>query len=242
MDNSSSTEQASADSTSRRSFLQKAVGAASLGLVGSAFSGRARGRAERATQETRATQGTRAVFAGVAATAIETLDPLSGQSLGVQQFQLPTSVIFDSPRSAGGITESNPFSLVVAPADPAAAGAIEVWSSLPANVPADPTVPDLIPGDDVLFQYWSLQTDQSGTQFQGQLVNTHIAEAVALNLVNAPTQIAPGIPPIPFPKPMIEGTTLQGTTDGQTVQMAVQGATVDGANPFASQIQATRQS
>lgn len=213
MGESSSADDGTNRTVSRRSFLKVVAAALSIGVAGGAFS-------ERATAQS-------TVFSGTAATNIESLDPTTGQSLGAQSFQLPVSVIVGPPRSAGGITEGNPFSLNVAPGDAGAAGAIELWSSLPA--------------EDTLFQYWSLQADETGTQFQGQLTDSHVAEAIALNLVNAPTQIAPGIPPLPFPKAMVEGTALQGSTDGQSVQLVVQGNTIDGTTPFASQIQATRQ-
>ena len=212
---------------SRRSFLKLGATAALVGATGGSLVGTAEAAGE-------------VVFAGTQVANVQSIDPLSGQSLGIQSFQIPAIVVVSPRISGGGLTESNPFNLVASATDKSAAGAVDVWSAAVANVPANIDVPNPNPGP-VLLQYWEIQSDQTGAQFAGQLTNSHTAEAAALNLINAPTQIAPGVPPIPFPRAIVEGSTLQGQSDGTSIRIVIQGNTVDGFTPFTSQVDAVLQ-
>nr|WP_233341034.1 hypothetical protein [Haloprofundus sp. MHR1] len=209
---------------SRRAFLRVSAGALALGALGSA------------SIESVTAQNASQVFAG---TQFTDIDPLSGQSLGIQSFQHPATFIVSAPVSDGVSVEQNPFNLVAGADDKAAPGAADVWSAAVAEVPFDPSIPNPNPGP-LLLQYWEIQGNQQLTEFAGTFVDSHRDKSVALNLVNAPTVIAPGIPPLPFPKAIAEGAVLQGVTDGTSVTMVVQGTTVDQANPFVSRIDATR--
>ncbi|WP_224270842.1 hypothetical protein [Haloprofundus salinisoli] len=212
---------------SRRTFLRASGGLLALGTLGGTSI--ASVTAQNASQ----------VFVGTQSTDIDTIDPLSGQSLGIQSFQHSATFIASAPVSDGVSVETNPFNLVAGADDKSAPGAVDVWSAAVSEVPFDPTIPNPNPGP-LLLQYWEIQGNQQLTEFSGTLVNSHRDKAVVPNLVNAPTVVAPGIPPLPFPKAIAEGAVLQGITDGTSVTMVVQGTTVDQANPFISRIDATR--
>ncbi|KTG07627.1 hypothetical protein AUR64_02925 [Haloprofundus marisrubri] len=212
---------------SRRAFLRASTALVALGVLGGVSS------------DSAVAQSGNQVFVGTQVTDIDTIDPLSGQSLGIQSFQQPATFIASAPVSDGVSVETNPFNLVAGADDKGAPGAVDVWSAAVAEVPSDPSIPNPNPGP-LLLQYWNIQGNQQLTEFSGTLVNSHRDKAVAPNLINAPTVIAPGIPPLPFPKAIAEGAVLQGITDGTAVTMFVQGTTVDGANPFISRIDATR--
>ncbi|WP_152421351.1 twin-arginine translocation signal domain-containing protein [Natronococcus amylolyticus] len=176
-----------------------------------------------------AAQSQQEIYEGTAVTQVEYRDPY-GQTQGAREYQFPARVVFDAPKSAGGVTENNPFSFYLFSADPGAEGALDLWSSYPAVDSAD--------GREILFQYWELRTD--GNELQGELTNSHTAEAAALNLINTETEIAPGIS-LPMPAAIVEGTALRGVFQDGSLSITVQGDVTSMNRPFICEVNATRQ-
>jgi hypothetical protein len=168
-------------------------------------------------------------YVGRSSTLVEQLDA-SGQSGGIRRYQLPVTVVIDRPASAGGLTESNPFNLLVAPTTPGAEGAIEVWSAFPALDPRD--------GREVLIQYWELRLARGDVT--GRLVDNHTAEGAALNLINIARTVAPNVPEMTMPAAMAVGTVLEGTIRSREVRLRIQGNTTDRTRPFLSEVTASR--
>lgn len=150
-------------------------------------------------------------------------------SAQVYQFQTNVEVIIDYARQNGPYAEQNPFSLVIQSTPLTNSyGEASVWSSLAA--------------EGIIFQYWSYGAEQDGNgniNFAGELVNNHTAEALALNLITVPTEIAPNIW-MPFTHAMMNGTQMQGTfyNNGQA-HIVIQGNTTDSFHPFRLEIVAS---
>lgn len=162
-------------------------------------------------------------YAGVANTTIQYFDGF-GQLLGTRTFQTNVALYIEAPASSGGITESNPFNFQLLPGNAAGEGEIEIRSAVGFTDPRD--------GREILFQYWRITTN--GNQISGQLTDTHIAESVALNFVNAETSIA-GVP-IVWNYPMAVNTRFTGTVNGNTLTLRVEGNSTDMSRPFVSEI------
>lgn len=147
----------------------------------------------------------------------------------VYQFQTNVEVLVNYPQQVGPYTEQNPFNLVIQSTPQANNyGEASLWSSLPV--------------EGVLFQYWTYGAEQDANgniNFAGQLTNNHVQEAIALNLITVPTEIAPSLW-MPYTHAMANGTQMQGTfsTNGQ-VHIVIQGNTTDSFRPFTLEIVAT---
>lgn len=170
------------------------------------------------------------VYQGVGVTSIGMIDPLSGQLTSAQTFQ--TSIVAEvaAPRSAGGITESNPFSLSInsSPAEIAAnvEGAISVNSALPFSFRGG-----------FLLQYWNLQ--YSGNQLTGTLVNRDSGTALTTNLFNSTMNLGLGLT-TPFPYAMDVGTTIEGTLTSNELRVRIQGFDSGRTRVFVSDVVAQR--
>lgn len=167
-------------------------------------------------------------FTGVMTTTVQVPNVYLTSSQ-VKQFQTNVEVLINYPQQVGAYTEQNPFSLVIQSTPMVNNyGEASIWSSLPA--------------EGVLFQYWSYGAEQDGNgniNFAGQLTNNHTQEALALNLITVPTEIAPNLW-MPYTHAMANGTQMQGTVsaNGQ-IHIVIQGNTTDSYRPFTLEIVAT---
>jgi hypothetical protein len=194
-------------------------------------------------------------YSGTATTLVRFFDA-GGGVVGEQAYQNAVLARVGTPAVVGVERESNPFNFYVIPDPPESTGDEGVWeihsalgfSEQPGQPVISPITGEEVPssaggthvtsGGRFLVQYWTLQRT-SETEFVGALTNPHTAEAIALNLINAPAQIAPGIS-LPWPYPMATGTELVGASDGQTLQVTVGGRSIDQAIAFLAEVQATR--
>jgi hypothetical protein len=102
------------------------------------------------------------VYQGTATTTVVVLDPLSGQPIKQDTFQHNAQVLVGPPVAAGGLTESNPFNLIIGPPPNESQlleGQFGIFSALPTTVPLHEGPTQL------LFQYWQLQA--AGGQVKG---------------------------------------------------------------------------
>ena len=145
-----------------------------------------------------------------------------GQVLGQQSYTTDVAVYVNAADPRG----SNPFELI-AQSTPLlnAPGEVGLWSSLPA--------------EGVLFQYWSYQYDPASGTFAGSLTNNHVAEAIALNLLTIPVEIAPNLW-MPYTLAMDHGAQMNGYVDVNQIQLQVVGNTTDQAHPFEIAVAANR--
>jgi hypothetical protein len=145
-----------------------------------------------------------------------------GQPVGQQTYTTNVDVQLGAPDPRG----TNPFELVVQSIPLVnAPGEVSLWSSLPA--------------EGVLFQYWTYQYDPASGTLAGSLTNNHVAEAIALNLLTIPVEIAPNLP-LPFTLAMANGTQMNGFVDVNQIQIQVSGNTTDQAHPFVFVVIANR--
>jgi hypothetical protein len=162
-------------------------------------------------------------YRGTATVRAELFD-VYGRSRGVASYRTPVVVLVAAPRRApNGIGETNPFALVVQ-SEPMVnqPGEFSLWSSLPAQ--------------GIMFQYWTYEM-LSETRFAGTLTRPHQAEAMVLNMVTLPTEIAPHLT-MPYVQMMHEGTQMVGeiTTDAAIIH--VRG--MAGVSPFLITLEAQR--
>lgn len=153
------------------------------------------------------------VYRGFANVRISNVDPLSRQVTGVRSFQTTIVSEVAARRQAGGITETNPFSLFIgsSPSEIAAnrEGAFTVYSALPFNFRGG-----------FLLQYWRFQ--YSGNRINGTLINRDSGAALTTNLFNSNRSLGLGLT-IPFPYAMDVGTTIQGTLTPAELRVRIQG-------------------
>lgn len=144
----------------------------------------------------------------------------------VERYTTNVEILVAAPQQVGAHKEQNPFNLVIQSTplinNP---GEASIWSSLPA--------------EGIIFQYWTLtsQRDRNGNiTVTGQLTNNHVQEALALNLITVPTEIAPNLT-MPYTHAMANGTHMQGTfhQNGQA-RLVIQGNTTDTFHPFTLEI------
>jgi len=166
-------------------------------------------------------------YRGMGNTTIGTYNPLSGQLISADSFQTNIAGAIDSPKSTGGLTEDNPFSLSIS--SPASAitqsGEFSIFSALPFDFRGG-----------YLLQYWKLQYE--GNQIFGKLVNTGVAEALAINSFNATQNF--GSFSTPFPYTMGTDTLLQGTITSNEIRVRIQGFDTSKTRFFLSDVVAQR--
>lgn len=144
----------------------------------------------------------------------------------VEQFTTNVEVLVSAPQQVGSHQEQNPFSLVIQSTplvnNP---GEASLWSSLAA--------------EGIVFQYWTLtaKRDRNGNvTFTGQLTNNHVAEAIALNLITIPSELAPNLW-MPFSFAIDNGATMSGTFYKKGgASIVIQGNTTDSYHPFKLEI------
>lgn len=160
-----------------------------------------------------------ATFSGQATVTVQLIN-VYGQILGVQSYSTNVGVYIRPPNPG----ETNPFSLVI-------------QSTPLANSPGEISLNSSLPAQGVLFQYWTYQI-QNG-MLQGTLTNNHVNEAIALNSIIVPAEIAPNLW-LPTPLAMANGTTMTGFINESQIQLQVIGNTTDMAHPFQIDIFANR--
>lgn len=169
-------------------------------------------------------------YRGTAVTTIGKIDPLSRQFTSVNTFQTSAVGEVTAPKSAGGVTESNPFSLSLgaSPAEIAAnvEGAVSIFSAIPFDFRGG-----------FLLQYWSIQ--YSSNQINATLINRDSGTALTTNLFNSTMSLGFGLT-TPFPYAMDVGTTLTGTLTPSEIRVRIQGLDSGQTRAFVSDIVAQR--
>jgi len=151
----------------------------------------------------------------------------SGTCSGTQSFQRSTSFTIGPPaQTPTGLLDANKNLLILQTDDGSVSGSFSLYTALATT-------------DGVLFQYWvytaTERSDMSQFDLSGQLVDTGIAEAVALN---AFVIEAPIIPyqctgsTIPNYTPIAVGATLTGGISQSNAHIVVTGTSVDLAYNF----------
>lgn len=169
------------------------------------------------------------VYRGTATTNVQLFD-VFGQPKGVSTFQSAVEVVVTPPLAVGGLQETNPFRFVIGTIPvvggppPGSPGEVSLWSS--ANVQG------------VMFQYWQFAA-VTNNSWQGSLIDNHVREAVALNLLTVPKEIAPNLE-LPMVEAMANGTQLQIAANGNQVTFIVDGDSTGGTAPFHIEIVAQR--
>ncbi|WP_100498913.1 hypothetical protein [Geodermatophilus chilensis] len=167
-------------------------------------------------------------YRGILTIAIRHLDAC-GADLGEAIHEVPVDA-FVNP----GVGDGNPFVLQVS--EPSVAANLAEGSVLlqTTGVTATSQGP-------LFLHYWDLQFD--GLNVSGQLVQDHVEEAAAGNLLTSSAQLVPCRPSlgvIPSMDAIAEGSALAGTvTEGQ-VQLQVVGNVTTGLRPFSAVITADR--
>ncbi|MFD3925612.1 hypothetical protein [Streptomyces sp. NPDC058614] len=158
-----------------------------------------------------------------------------------QSYSMDGTLNLGSPRSGGGETESNPFSLLFAAGDPSEAGAVSFWSSAVSTTsgqdlagnPRDPQV---------LLTYWEMGWSEG--ELDAQLTDPHTQEAVALNLFNWSSPVVAcrsdlGQLPGGYPHALDVGTTFAGPLDSSTASLTAEGVSTDSLIEFHIEFEGT---
>jgi hypothetical protein len=92
----------------------------------------------------------------------------------------------------------------------------------------------------VLLQYWTFTLN--GNEIQGELTNSHLAEAAALNNFYGRNEFVSGLigERTGRPLPMEQGTSINGQIDDQTAKLKIEGITHDQSAHFVIPIDASR--
>lgn len=125
------------------------------------------------------------VYVGSSQTTVKFLNPNTLQVVATKQYTRKLTVTIGAPKTNGGFTESNPFTLIIAPTTPGALpvnGDLYVASARGATQQGIPT----------LLLYWQLQSTQAG--FGGSMIDNHYLENEAKDRVVAPIFIPSGAP------------------------------------------------
>jgi hypothetical protein len=129
---------------------------------------------------------TKGTYLGTSKTIVQYLDPNTLQPVATQVFTCNETVVIGAPKSAGGLTELNPFDISVvasAPKTPPVDGDLKAASAL---------VFSGIHGGLFLVEYWALQNTATG--FVGELDANHLADGLARNRVIANAGGPHGLP------------------------------------------------
>ncbi|WP_435335863.1 hypothetical protein [Haloarchaeobius sp. TZWWS8] len=216
---------------------RKVTRRSALGLLGTGLSALAGGitsstvRADQAvvpmrtsSLETREDAATTArarslVFTGTASTRFQNVG-YTGTPQPVQTVSLPARVIIGSPVTAGGQTETNPFSMLVTTGD-----LVRNYADMPEGSLFMLSAHGVLTPETqrkLLLQYWTYQYDARTGVVQGTLTSDHLELAAAMNTINANKEIYPGNSMV-FPYVMAEGTTLQGTVEDDRAILRLRG-------------------
>ena len=171
------------------------------------------------------------IYQGTATTTIAVLHPLSGAVIEQQTFTKAIQVIVGLPARG----ESNRINLVIVPtpSEPTVfneEGQFSLYSA----------VEFIGRGQSFLAQYWDLNL--TGSTLTGVLTNTHVAEALALNLINSVdlNLLFAGLRSVTSLPMERQVTMLNGTLTERQAQLQLEGHTTDLAHAFVSTISAVR--
>ncbi|MFJ4833416.1 hypothetical protein ACIP79_26430 [Streptomyces sp. NPDC088747] len=184
-------------------------------------------------------------YSGTAEISVDIYDYCSSdgsrQLADSESYSMDGTLNLSSPRSGGGETEDNPFSLLFAAGDPSETGAVSFWSSAVSTTsgqdlsgnPRDP---------EVLMTYWDM-TWYDG-ELDAELTDPHTEEAVALNLFNWPSPIVAcrsdlGQLPGAYPHALDSGTTFEGPLDSSSAYLTAAGVSTDGLVEFSIEFEGT---
>jgi hypothetical protein len=164
------------------------------------------------------------VYRGTATTTVQ-LSNIYGASKGNFTYKTEVQVVIGPPKkSLTNMSETNPFSLWLQSKPLVnAAGEISIASALPAN--------------GAIFQYW--QFSGNDNNWQGVLNDNHTREALALNLITLPMDIAPNLE-MPNSVAMINGTKMTGQINVNQLKIIVEGNSTGGNTLFQTEIIAQR--
>jgi hypothetical protein len=169
----------------------------------------------------------------VTVTTYDYCDFSTGQRRAVARnaFSAPVTLIV-SDRSADGFgnVETNPFHFSVQTDVQTGTGAFSIKSAQIVN--------------DVVLNYWSTQYDTATGELQGQLTDSHVAEAAALNMLNVEQQLIPcrQMGTIPMAAAMAEGAQLAGTLFDDQGAIEVAATSTDGLYDVHIAMELTRSS
>lgn len=167
-------------------------------------------------------------YRGMLTIALRYLDAC-GADLGEAVHQVPVDV-FVGPEVGDG----NP--LVLRVSQPSVAANLAEGSLLLQTTGVAATTQGPL-----VLHYWDLQFD--GVNLAGQLVQDHVEEAAAGNLLTSSTHLVPCRPSLgafPTMDALAEGSVLAGTVTGDQVRVQVHGNVTTGLRPFAADIVADR--
>lgn len=113
-------------------------------------------------------------YVGTSSTLVRYLNPNTLETVAQERFARKLRVFIGDPKSTGGQTEANPFTLTVSP-KPRANVPGEVFAQSARILP--------VSGTPTLVQYWTLQNTATG--FNGALADNHSDSALAKDRVVA---------------------------------------------------------
>jgi hypothetical protein len=177
-------------------------------------------------------------YSGTAEISVDVYDYCGGDGsrrlADTRTYSMAGTLSLSRPRTGGGESEDNPFSLVLGVGQPSEAGAVSFWSAAVSTVSSqdlagNPRDPNL------LLTYWDL--DWTDGRLSGRLTDPHTEEAVALNLLNWPTAAVACRPefgelPGAYPHALGTGTTLDGQLGSGSASLTAEGGTSDGQLEF----------
>lgn len=165
------------------------------------------------------------IYRGTATTNVELFD-VYGQSRGVSTLQSSVEVVLTPRLDVGGLQETNPFRFII--------GTIPVTGGPPAGSPGEISLWSSLNVDGVMFQYWQF-AEVTNNSWRGSLTDSHVSEAIALNLLTVPKEIAPHLE-MPMPEAMVNGTQMQMAVNGNQLTLILDGNSIGGTMPFHTEI------
>lgn len=177
-------------------------------------------------------------YSGTAGVSVDIYDYCSTDGsrrlAGSRTYSMNSTLNLSRPRTGGGETESNPFSMLFAAGNPSQPGAVSFWSSSVSttssqDLAGNPRDPNL------LLTYWNI--GWSDGELDARLTDPHAQQAIVLNLLNWPGLLVAcrsdlGQMPGGFPHALAAGTTFAGRLDGSGASLTAEGSTVDGVVAF----------
>lgn len=171
--------------------------------------------------------------ASVTVTTFEYCGPnFSRVPSGRATYSVPARLLIGKRRAVGRVAEPNPFSFSLAAGNQAAAGGVSLWSSAISTVSSH-DVAGNYRDPRLLLSYW--RSSYRGSTLTGTLINTHSAEALALNLYTEPRPTIPcrtGYGMLQIPTPVRVGSTIRGTLTSARADVTVAGGTTTGLVEF----------
>lgn len=155
-------------------------------------------------------------YEGTAQVTLNYFDPF-GAFLGQNQFQFQARVAVDPPATlkTAPLTEDNPFNLSIFSLNTTSEGAFSFFSGMGFTDPLD--------GEEVLLQYWDFSWNKSSGSINGNLTDTHAAQALALNTLNIQDLFTSFV----LPNTMKLQSSITGNIDCELVSLRIAGETTN---------------